>query len=55
MIEVEDLRKQFVVRRGRFRRERRIVDAVDGISFRVGRGELLGDLGPNGAGKSSTT
>jgi ABC-2 type transport system ATP-binding protein len=54
MIEVEDLRKQFVVRRGRFRRERRIVDAVDGISFRVGRGELLGYLGPNGAGKSTT-
>ena len=54
MIEVEDLRKQFVVRRGRFRRERRIVDAVNGISFRVGRGELLGYLGPNGAGKSTT-
>lgn len=28
--------------------------AVDGISFSVNRGEVLGFLGPNGAGKSST-
>jgi ABC-2 type transport system ATP-binding protein len=54
MIEVEDLRKQFVVRRGRLRRERQIVHAVNGISFRVDQGELLGYLGPNGAGKSTT-
>jgi ABC-2 type transport system ATP-binding protein len=54
MIEVEHLSKQFVVRRGRFRRERLVVDAVNDISFRVERGELLGYLGPNGAGKSTT-
>ncbi|HWC44704.1 MAG TPA: ATP-binding cassette domain-containing protein, partial [Casimicrobiaceae bacterium] len=54
MIEVEDLRKEFVVRRGRLRRERHVVHAVDGISFHVDRGELLGYLGPNGAGKSTT-
>jgi ABC-2 type transport system ATP-binding protein len=54
MIEVEDLRKEFVVRRGRVRRERHVVHAVNGISFRVDRGELLGYLGPNGAGKSTT-
>ncbi len=28
--------------------------AVDGISFTVNRGEILGFLGPNGAGKSTT-
>lgn len=28
--------------------------AVDGIDFRIGRGESFGFLGPNGAGKSST-
>jgi ABC-2 type transport system ATP-binding protein len=54
MIEVERLSKRFVVREGRFRRRRRVVDAVDEISFRVERGELLGYLGPNGAGKSTT-
>jgi ABC-2 type transport system ATP-binding protein len=54
MIEVEGLTKQFAVRRGRFRRERHVVEAVAGISFRVERGELLGYLGPNGAGKSTT-
>jgi len=54
MIEVEQLTKDFVVRRGRFRRERLVVEAVKGISFRVERGELLGYLGPNGAGKSTT-
>jgi ABC-2 type transport system ATP-binding protein len=43
MIEVENLTKRY----GR-------KTAVDGISFRVHKGEILGFLGPNGAGKTTT-
>ncbi|MFF8829792.1 ATP-binding cassette domain-containing protein [Streptomyces sp. NPDC015131] len=55
-IELDNMEKVFDVRRkaGRFRRERRQVRAVDGISFRVARGEMVGYIGPNGAGKSTT-
>jgi ABC-2 type transport system ATP-binding protein len=43
MIKVENLVKTFGPKR-----------AVDGISFSVARGEVLGFLGPNGAGKSTS-
>ena len=43
VVEVRNLTKRF----GEF-------TAVDGISFDIQRGEILGLLGPNGAGKTTT-
>lgn len=43
MIETESLTKKF----GEF-------TAVDGVTFKVGKGEIFGFLGPNGAGKTTT-
>lgn len=56
VVQVTDLRRDFVVRRsaGRLRRERSVVAAVDGITFAVGTGESVGYIGANGAGKSTT-
>jgi ABC-2 type transport system ATP-binding protein len=49
LIRVEGLSKEF--RLGFFRRR---VQAVRGVSFEVGRGDIFGFLGPNGAGKTTT-
>ncbi|MBD0747530.1 ATP-binding cassette domain-containing protein [Streptomyces sp. CBMA152] len=56
LIELDGVEKVFEVRRksGRLKREKKQVRAVDGISFRVARGEMVGYIGPNGAGKSTT-
>ena len=54
VIEVKNLRREYVTRRGIWKREKRVVKAVDGISFAVRRGEIFGLLGQNGAGKTTT-
>ena len=54
VIEVEGLRRTYRVSTGAVRRRTLEVEAVRGISFSVGEGELFGLLGPNGAGKTTT-
>jgi oligopeptide/dipeptide ABC transporter ATP-binding protein len=53
LVEVEDLKKHFPVRKGLLRRAVGHVLAVDGVSFAIGRGETLGLVGESGCGKST--
>ncbi|MBE6825077.1 MAG: ATP-binding cassette domain-containing protein [Ruminococcaceae bacterium] len=63
MIYVNDLRKEFKKTikepglkgsvKALFKPKNEIIKAVDGISFHVEKGEMLGFIGPNGAGKST--
>ena len=47
VLSVRDLRVEFVTRRG-------ILKAIDGVSFDIAKGEVLGVVGESGAGKSVT-
>ncbi len=54
LLEVEDLKVHFAVRRGLLQRRVGTVRAVDGVSFAVRRGATLGLVGESGCGKSTT-
>ena len=64
LIEVNDLHKEFRISthhrgalgaiRNLFTLDYHTVHAVNGVSFAIEAGELVGYLGPNGAGKSTT-
>jgi oligopeptide/dipeptide ABC transporter ATP-binding protein len=54
LLEVEDLKVHFPVRRGMLSRTMGYVHAVDGVSLYVGGGETLGIVGESGCGKTTT-
>lgn len=54
LVQVIDLKKHFPIRKGLlFQRTVDQVQAVDGISFEIARGETLGLVGESGCGKST--
>ena len=54
VVEVEQLARTYRTSTGIVRRRAVEVEAVRGVSFEIGKGELFGLLGPNGAGKTTT-
>lgn len=54
LLEVNDLKKWFPIKRGFFSRTIGHVKAVDGVTFYVREGETLGLVGESGCGKTTT-
>jgi oligopeptide transport system ATP-binding protein len=53
LVEVRDLVKHFPIRGGVLQRTVAVVQAVDGVSFDIERGETLGLVGESGCGKTT--
>ena len=53
LLEVRDLARHFPVRAGLLGRSRRVLRAVDGVSFELERGRTFGLVGESGCGKST--
>lgn len=53
VIEVSNVTRSYTTEVGIFKKEKKVVDALKGVSFSVKKGEIFGLLGPNGAGKTT--
>ena len=54
LLSVEDLRVHFPIKKGLFSKVAGHVYAVDGVSFTLNKGEILGIVGESGCGKTTT-
>ena len=53
LLEIADLRVHFALREGVFTRRRDVVQAINGVSLRLRRGEVFGLVGESGCGKTT--
>lgn len=54
LLTVENLKMHFPLTRGLFSADDRVIRAVDGVSFSIGKGETFGLVGESGCGKTTT-
>ncbi len=54
LLEVQDLKMHFPIKRGFFKKTVGYVKAVDGVTFSIERGQTFGLVGESGCGKSTT-
>jgi oligopeptide/dipeptide ABC transporter ATP-binding protein len=53
LIEIKDLKKYFPVKSNFIENKKKVVKAVDGVSFQIKKGETFGLVGESGCGKST--
>ena len=53
LLQVKDLKKYFTTKGGFLSGPKRVVKAVDGVSFQLEEGEIFGIVGESGCGKST--
>lgn len=53
LLEIQDLRKEFPIERGLFRKEKGKVHALSGVTFHIQEGEVVGLVGESGCGKTT--